>query len=241
MNGEGDEKVAIIQGEFHLSTKDANRLVNRELEEWDAILVEGREPVYSLENARFGFWYYAIGAIFTRTMVRAIHRIKGELGLAEIDPLESAEIDTDARIDATHREIWNFTNRWFRWSLLLLAAGASIWTLMNPDFLNNWNNLFFATYHSTLFFYPFLPMFLHIITIVNPTNSRLRNEVMCDSIVNHASEQGHDRLLILVGEMHREGITNQLESRGWKINSQPTQSRAGKVISHIYRKFGNWG
>lgn len=240
MGEERDEKVAIVQGEFHLSTKDANQLVDRELEEWDAILIEGREPVYSLENARFGFWYYAIGAIFTRTLIVAIHGIKEKLGIGNSDPWVDDNIDTNYRIDANHREVWNFTNKWIRWGFLFLAAVASLLALMNLDFLSNWNNMFFATYHSTLFFYPFLPMLLHIITVVNPTNSRRRNEVMCDSVINYTSEQGHDRILILVGEMHREGVTHQLENRGWKINSKPTHSRVGKIISRIYRRFGNW-
>lgn len=240
MTANEDGKVAVLQGEFHLSSKDANQLVNRELEEWDAILIEGREPVYSFENARFGFWYYAIGAIFTRTLVSLIHNGKSKLGIANSNPWESADIDAYSRIDASHREIWSFTNTKTRWGSLLFAVGASLWILMNPDFLERWNDVFFATYHSILLFYPVLPMLLHIVTIVNPTNSQSRNEVMCNSIVNYSDEQGHNRMLILVGEMHREGIGDQLVSKGWEIESIPTHSWVGRWISKLYRWFGDW-
>lgn len=235
------EKIAIIQGEFHLSSKDAHELAERDLDDWDAILVEGREPVYSLDSARFGFWYYAIGAMFTRTFVGLIHKAKKKLRIANNNPWEGEAIDVNSRIDAQHREIWNFTNKWVRWSLLLIASLASLWTLMNPSFLKDWNSVFFDNYHTILFFYPFLPMLVHISAVVNPTNSRRRNTEMCDNIENYSSEKGYERVLILVGEMHREGIATQLRNNGWKIESNPTHSRIGKVVSRIYKSLGDWG
>lgn len=236
----GSEKMAIVQGEFHLSSKDADELIDRNTKEWDVILVKGREPVYSLENAQFGFWYYAIGAIITRTLMGLIHTVKEKLGVGNNTPWEDLDIDTNCRIDAHHREIWGFTNKRVRMILLALASLASIWALLNPNFLKNWNDTFFSTYHSVIFFFPFLPMLLHIIAIVNPTNSGKRNGVMANSIEEYSEENSHKRALILVGEMHRKGVAKHLEKQGWTVKSNPTYSRIGRAISHVYGKFGNW-
>ena len=240
MNANEEGKVAVIQGEFHLSSKDASQLVNRELEEWDAILIEGREPVYSFENSQIGFWYYAIGAIFTRTLVSLIHKGKTKLGIANNNPWESADIDAYSRIDASHREIAGVRNSKARCGWLRLGTGAAVWNLLNGDVVKNWNDVFFASYHSILFFYPVLPMLIHIVVVVNPTNSQRRNAVMSDSIVNYSDKNGHEKMLILVGEMHREAIADQLISKGWEIESIPTHSKIGRWISKLYRKFGDW-
>ena len=129
---EDSEKVAIVQGEFHSSNEDANALLNVNQEEWDTLLVEGREPVYSLQNSKFGFEYYAIGAMLLTTAGVYFHNVVDKLGIAQQDPVDEAEIDLNKRIDAEHREIWGFTDRWLRWTLLLSAALGSIAILIQP-------------------------------------------------------------------------------------------------------------
>ncbi|MFB6185512.1 MAG: hypothetical protein ABEI86_01420 [Halobacteriaceae archaeon] len=233
------KKKAIVQGEFHQSDKDKNELLNRDLEDWDTLLVEGRDPVFNLKDSKFGFGYYAIGAISVRTIIRCLNKFLELMGVLSGDAFDELDIDVNNRIDAQHRDIWAFTNRYTRWILLLFAALASIGLLYRPGFLGNISELF-SIWHSLLVFFPFLPGFVHIFAVVNPTNSSERNEKMVESIVEYTSENGYDRALILVGEMHRTGVSNSLEDRGWDVASNPTNSWAGRKLSSIYRKFGDW-
>lgn len=246
MGGPTDsDKKAIVQGEFHSSNEDANALLNRNLEQWDTLLVEGRDPVYSLHNSKFGFEYYAIGAMFLRTAVVYLHKIVHILGIAQQDPVDEAEIDSNKRIDAEHREIWGFTNKWLRWTLLLFATLGSIAILIQPTEIVYLSAKIFSWFpyqqwHSYLLFFPAMPGLVHIFTIVNPTNSSERNQVMVENIIEYTTEKDYDNALIIVGEMHREGVVKRLEEQGWDIESNQTHSKLGRGIYWAYSLFGDW-
>ncbi|SEP33460.1 hypothetical protein SAMN05216388_10981 [Halorientalis persicus] len=239
------KKTAIVQGEFHTSTQDIGALLEEDFEEWDTLLVEGREPVYNLQDSKFGFSYYAIGAMFLTTLVLYFHKVVDKLGIAHQDPVEEANIDSNKRIDAEHREIWGFTNKWFRWTLLLLAGLGSIIILTQPEEVVSLFDLFFYWFpfrgwHIYLLFFPILPGLVHILTIVNPTSSNKRNQVMVENIIEYTRENDYDRALILVGEMHREGVAKGLEEQDWSVETNQTNSRLGKGISWLYNQFGEW-
>lgn len=235
-----DDKSAIVQGEFHLSVKDSRALLDRDLEKWDTLLVEGRESVYNMKNSKFGFAYYSIGAITVRSIITYFHRMKEAVGLSSADPVDEAKIDTNTRIDAQHREIWGFTSPWLRWALLILALIGSGWVLKNPDFLKNINNTYFATWHSILLFYPTIPGLVHIFAVVNPTNSGKRNDEMVQNIVDYSAKNGHERILVLVGEMHRQSIAESLVNQGWSVESNSTHSHIGRGLTRLYKRFGDW-
>jgi hypothetical protein len=232
-------KSAIVQGEFHLSNKDANSLLNRDLEEWDVLLVEGRESVYKLENSELGFSYYSIGAITLRTIVLILHKVLGKVGISSTDPIEQAEVPTYNRIDAQHREIWGFTSRWLRVLLLSVSTILSVAILLSHQYISGEFTMV-RTSHLFLIFFPILPSIVHVITIVNPTNSIERNKVMVRNIINYTSENQHEKVLVLVGEMHRAGIAESLEEQGWNVTTNQTHSRVGKLISLLYKLFGDW-
>lgn len=239
------KKTAIVQGEFHTSNEDVDTLLEKDLEEWDTLLVEGREPVYNLHNTKFGFAYYAIGAMFLTTTILYFHKVVDLLGIAQEDPVAEAEIDSNKRIDAEHKEIWSFTNRWFRWTLMLFVALGSVAILTQPkEVAYVFEKLFhwfpYREWHSYLLFFPALPGLVHILAIVNPTNSIKRNQVMVENIIEYTRENDYDKALILVGEMHREGVAKGLEEQDWNIKSNQTHSRLGKGISWIYNLFGDW-
>jgi hypothetical protein len=237
--------IAIVQGEFHLSNEDAKALLEKNLEEWDTLLVEGREPVYNLRDSKFGFAYYAVGAIFLTTIFLYFDKLVDRLGIAQKDPVDEAEIDLNKCIDAEHRETWEFTNKFLRWSLLLFAAVGSVAILIQPteivDFIRQTFHWFpYQKWHSYLLFFPGLPGLVHILAIVNPTNSSKRNQVMVENIIEYTRENDYDKALILVGEMHRKGVAKGLEEKGWSVKTNRTHSSLAKRIFWVYNLFGDW-
>ncbi|WP_229121033.1 hypothetical protein [Halapricum desulfuricans] len=238
-------KKAIVQGEFHLSNKDVSSLLDRDLEQWDTLLVEGREPVHNFENAKFGFGYYTIGTIFVRSSVLYVHKILDILGLASEDPIDDANIDTNKNIDAEHKEIWNNSSWILRWALLTLAAIGSIAVLIKPQFIVDlywrvfywWDTPFWYTY---LLFFPGLPGLVHIFAVVNPTNSKARNRIMVENVVDYTADNDSEQVLILVGELHREGVAERLKDQGWSVESDKTNSKFGKLLTRVYRILGDW-
>lgn len=235
----GNEKIAIVQGDFHMFDTDAEELLARDLGDWDVAMVEGREPGYVLKDSKAGLWYYAIGSITMRTFVKTIHRISDFLGVSKSDPFQNKDIEIYEKIDAQHREIWGYTSPWLRWFLLIFAAVTSITILVDPTFLEK----LFPTYtndYPILFFYPVIPILIHLGTVVNPTNSSKRNDVMAESINQYAVEHDCDRILVLVGEMHRKGIGDRLEDRGWRVDSYRTNSRLGLFVAWMEQHMGIW-
>jgi len=65
-----DQLSIIIQGEVHGSQKDMRALLSEDLEEYDALFVEGRENVIALDEAdSIGFRLFAIGFLLLRLSV----------------------------------------------------------------------------------------------------------------------------------------------------------------------------
>lgn len=100
-----EEKIAIVQGDFHMFDTDAEKLLTRDLEEWDVAMIEGRKPGYVLKDSKTGFWYYAVGSITMKTFVKTIQRILDLLGVSKSDPFEEKDIEVYDEIDAQHREL----------------------------------------------------------------------------------------------------------------------------------------
>lgn len=238
---ESNGRKAIVQGDFHPSNKDAKALIDRDLEDWDVLYIEGREPIYNLSGSNFGFAYYAIGAISTRSIIRGVHWFKQKFRLESKGLLDDLPIDKNNRIDAQHREIWGYTNKLLRWLLLASTALISAYTLKNPQFLQDINSTYFGIWHSILLFFPTLPASVHILSVVNLTNSRKRNDQMAKNIHQHATNNGHNKALILVGEMHRAEVSTLLREKGWNVDSEPSNSQIGKPIFKLYSFIVDWG
>jgi uroporphyrinogen-III synthase len=63
---------------------------------------------------------------------------------------------------------------------------------------------------------------------------------MTENIIEYTTENDFDTALILVGEMHREGIVERLEEQGWNVESNQTHSNLGTQISRAYKLLGDW-
>ncbi|MFB6187021.1 MAG: hypothetical protein ABEI86_09180 [Halobacteriaceae archaeon] len=63
---------------------------------------------------------------------------------------------------------------------------------------------------------------------------------MVESIDEYAEDKDYNRILVLVGEMHRNGIVTRLEERGWNVDSYQTKSRLGMFVSRVEQHMGNW-
>lgn len=240
-------KQAVIHGDFHLSEVDQEDLLNRDLSEWDALLIEGRRPNFDFEDASFGFGYYAIGAIFIRTCVKWIHGLKRRLGLSKrtrIDRLrDRSGFDVFSNIDASHKEIWDFSDSKWKWTLITLAAALSIVLIIDSTIpiIPILVGINVPELYSIVLIFPFLPGAVHILSVVSPTNSSKRNEVMADNIIEYVEDKDHDRVLILVGEMHREGVTNRLsKNANWDVRSIESKHSLGKVFTSFYEIRGDW-
>jgi|GEM_PF-6031269 len=219
---------AILKGDFHISDADPEALIDRDLSEWDILYAEGRDSTFHMKDSKFGFGYYTIGAMIMRNLQPTLRRLFDHLGLVSPDVLEQADVKVHRRIDATHRKIWEFNGKWGRWVLIILATLASLATLISPIGLD-------AVWLRMIILFPGIPAMFFLLSVVNPWNSNMRNQYMASSIDEHAIDEEHNRILVLVGEVHREAVGTHLRDLGWEVDSRPTESRAGRVVGRAHR------
>lgn len=229
---------AIVKGDFHLLDGDPEALIDRDLSEWDIVYAEGRDPIYSMEDSKFGFGYYTIGALIMMNFHVFILKLFDYIGLSSSVVLEKADIKLYKRIDATHRKIWEFNSKWARWALIILASWASLATLIPSVGLDHINESP-TVQQRILIFFPIIPAMFFLLSVINPTNTNLRNQYMARSINEHATTENHDKILVLVGELHRDGVGATLQDLGWEVDSRPTESRFGRWLSHAHRFVSN--
>lgn len=50
-----------------------------------------------------------------------------------------------------------------------------------------------------------------------------RDERMANQIESKTTKQGHDRILVLVGDKHVEPISDELEKDGWEVDPEHSE------------------
>lgn len=235
-----DQLNITIQGEVHGSQKDMRALLSENLEEYDALFVEGRENVIALDEAdSIGFELFTIGLILLRLsayrMVDLLSRLISLLiGKKSIEPEAAANeagIGYHDNIDRELHEIHQTATRRTRavaWIVSLTAiAYLSVAILSSEGGTHSNLSLVVVTAAVPILYSGF------IIRGVG-TEDRSRDEVMTERLNETATENGYERVLLLCGNMHVTGIKDNLEEMGWHVDSRRS---SWSIVPRVKRLF----
>ena len=238
-------KKAIIQGEFHISPTDRKSLMNRQTSQFQALYCEGRDEKISPHHQHNRYNLFVIGILTLYLIYGTVNYIYSNIPLNTGYDIEShakqAGLDFDDRIDLEIHEIFDsFDTQTVNLvlislsGLLLLMVAYSIQVdtipRINLDIVEIVIHI--PIRFITLIFAILFP-FLYSSLLISYAYSGDREEKMVRSISKKCDEQGHDSVLILVGDSHVEPVGEKLAKNGWEVE----KNRSNNIFAQINRIF----
>lgn len=233
-------KKAVVRGEFHISNVDRKALIDRNLDHFQALYLEGRSDVIRLHKYTNSYILYLIG-YFSLELIYITASIIHErlLPFWAFDIEKEAQnrgLDVEDETDLEIDEIYdNVSPRVIHSSLgiFLIAFILMFWRAFYEETID-------LVLVSTPIPYWVFPLIVGILLPLGYSGLLLtfggegeRDEEMAASIDSIAEEKGHDGVLVLVGDKHVEPVGNNLEERGWEVKKE----RSIHPIPRISRMF----
>ncbi|MFQ3318855.1 MAG: hypothetical protein ACI80F_000912 [Natronomonas sp.] len=213
---------ATIQGEVHTGDADKRRLLERGLEEHDAVLVEGRSPTLVIRELTLGYAGFLMGYV-TLMWVQAVvgrlrRRVSGRVDLR--DAAARVGVAYHDRIDADTATIYEMAPTTIRY-----LSGAWLFAILSLCLLVGVNRFVLVAYTLSM---PYLYATL-IIVLVKLAGKR-RAAHMADRITDLAEERSYDQVSVLCGDAHREDISAALEQREWSVTTHGGHHLFGRLF-----------
>lgn len=205
-------KSAFVQGENHLNSRDIRELLDNKGQS-DVLYIEDRSNEDIISFWPIDYPIFLIGA-FTVYIGYSIWDLALGLlnkGFNIEKEAQERDIDTYANIDLELPEILSQVSTLRRGSSLaitVVVALLSLVLLLQP--LIAYTMIGIVGLISVPFVY-----FAVIITEALPEG--IRDQSMAEAIIQHAEENSHENVLILVGDTHVEGVASHLEKEDWDV------------------------
>lgn len=205
------QREATVQGEVHAAESDKQALLERGLEEYDAVLVEGRSPTLVVRKLTIGYAAFLMGYVtlmwLQGVVARARARVAGRTSLRAA--VEAAGVDYHDRIDADTATVYEMVPRWGKYLLgswLVAALAVSI--------LLGVNRVVLVVFALSV---PYLYATFSVVLVAVAGGGRASH--MAERITAVADRQAYDRVAVLCGDSHREAIRKELENREWSVTT----------------------
>lgn len=217
---------ATIQGEVHAGETDKRALLERGLEDYDAVLVEGRTPTLVVEQLTVGYAAFLMGYVtlmwLQAAVVRARERVPGRFG-SRIDLRDATERAGAAyhdRIDADTATIYGLVPAHVRYAL-----GASLGLLLAACVVVGVNRLVIALFAPSI---PYLYTTVAVVYVGRSSKGRASH--MAETITTLAEERAYDRVAVLCGDAHREDVGEALERDEWSVTTHGSRHPFGRLF-----------
>jgi hypothetical protein len=130
---------------------------------------------------------------------------------------ERRGLEIEDEIDAELHEVWSLAERKTQQRLYILSIIAFVFALLNP-FISSPVFGIIPVGLVSVIIVCLVPLgYSAGIVILASARSNIRDDIMSESILETADEQGYDEILVLCGQAHTEGIKRKLESAGWEV------------------------
>jgi len=213
---------AIIQGEFHASTKDSKKLLGSATATTEVVFVEGRGDTIQLNESSVGYVLFLIGYLSLEIFYQTSNWVRKFLPGERWDVRREATsrgMDVHDEIDAELHQTWQLANGPIRKFLYLTTLLLVIYLLSNsvlgtlvPGELTNFTAVLFAW---------FLPVgFSASVVLLALARKGKRDDLMAESIIETAEREDYEDMIILCGQFHVEGICERLQQEGWDVEKR---------------------
>jgi hypothetical protein len=220
-------KQAVVRGEIHLSTIDRKALLNRDLGSFDALYRERMPDEFRLQNPTIGYVSFLIGYLslefiyLTSSMLRRwicplwgydIEAVARQNGL---DVRSETDLEFRTLYETVDDEIvYGFLGLFVTLISLTFWVGLAGLSIHVP--LLDVQVPFWILSPITLVLFP--PGFFSLVLLFGV--NRERDEKMSSVIDAESRSLGHDRILVLVGDVHVDRIRIELEALGWEVTTE---------------------
>lgn len=217
---------ATVQGEVHAGSADAQALLERGLDEYDAVLVEGRSPTLVVEDLTVGYAGFLMGYVTLAWLQVAAGRIREQTvgPFAETADLRTAadraDVDYHDRIDADTAAVYELVPTRARYLLGTVLVG--ILALIVAVGVHRAVVALFAV--SLPYLYATL-----VVAVVKATGGG-RARHMAETVTAIAEERSYDRVAVLCGDAHREDVGEALERREWSVTTYRSRHPLGLLL-----------
>lgn len=241
---------AIVRGEIHWSSSDAKRLLDRDLDDFEILFIEGRSNKLDLEHNTIPFLTFLIGLLMAYTLHRLVSQIK------ELTPLlfdfnlkreaKEADLAICTNIDLPINEMYSKASKnsikVYFYLLIVLVLGLTLLSIGVPAV-----DLFYGASISNHLitlpaWYPFAAViiapFAFFILMIYRSISYDRDLQMAKSINKDASKYEDPNVLVLVGDLHCNPVADELEKMGWDTKPEPSIYRPYIRIFWLALKIG---
>jgi hypothetical protein len=217
---------ATVQGEVHAGQTDARALQERGLEQYDAVLVEGRSPTLVVEDLTLGYAGFLMGYVTLAWLQVVASRVRdrtvGRFG-ATADLRAAADragVDYHDRIDADTATVYELVPTSVRYllgtvllGLLALVVAAGV------------HRAVVALFAISL---PYLYATLAVAVVKATGGGRARH--MAETVTDLADARSYDRVAVLCGDAHREDVGEALERREWSVETYRSRHPLGRLF-----------
>jgi hypothetical protein len=213
---------ATVQGEFHAGERDKRALLERGLEEYDAVLVEGRSPTLVVEDLTLRYAVFLMGYVTLVWLQAAVGRTRDRVA-GRTDLRAAADrtgVDYDDRIDADTAAIYELVPAPPKYLL-----GALLGSLLALCVLVGVDRFVVAAFPLSI---PYLYTTLTVVFVKLAGGERATH--MADAVTDIAEERSYERVAVLCGDAHREDVGEALERREWSVTTHRSRHPLNRLF-----------
>lgn len=213
---------ATVQGELHAGETDKRALLERGLEEYDAVLVEGRSPTLVVEELTLGYAAFLMGYVTLMWLQAVVDRMRDRVaGRTDLrEATDRAGVDYHDRIDADTATVYELVSAPVKYLL-----GALLASLLALCILVGVSRLLVAAFALSV---PYLYTTLAVVFVKLSGSGRASH--MADTITDLAEDRSYDRVAVLCGDAHREDLGEALERREWSVTTHRSRHPLGRLF-----------
>jgi hypothetical protein len=222
-------KHAVVRGEVHTSDTDRQALFDRDLSDYEAVYMEGRSDTIQLHKKTSSYNLFLLGYFTLDLGYSLVRPLQSRFGSDEYNVKKEARnrgLKFENEIDLEIHQIYDSYDSKYKkllpyFSILpLMMTGLyafyqdTISIFCTPVAIPSWLlSVVFAI------FTPFI--FMSMLMRIN--NGSDRDERMANQIESKSAEQGHDSILVLVGDKHVDPISDELDEHGWDVEPERSE------------------
>jgi hypothetical protein len=220
---------AILQGEFHTSSRDRESLDSRISGEVDALFIEQRNDSFRPDHWTIGYIAFVLGAL-------SIFWVQAKLNDGP-DPSENSRIPVHDRIDTPIPKLYSILPRSWKLGFGAISFAIFLGGVLTPEF--HLGFLGAGSVLNTIYSMisklamtvgaPLIFSFLLISSEEKYLGRRDRD--MAESITAVSRENGYSKVVVSCGNAHLESLKELLEQSGWEVKVYESNST---FLSDVY-------
>lgn len=222
-------KHAVVRGEFHISDTDRQALFDRDLSDYEAVYMEGRSNTIQLHENTSSYYLFLLGYFTLDLGYSLVRPLQSKLGSDEYNVKKEAidrGLEFEDEIDLEIHQIYDSYDtkykKWLPHTSILPVIFTGLYSLFIETISVICLSITIPSWFLTVIFAVLTP-FIFMSMLMETSSVSDRDERMASQIESKSTDQGHDRILVLVGDKHVNPVSDELEEAGWDVEPERSE------------------